>query len=276
MPRPLWKGSISFGLVTIPVQVFSATRRSELRFRQLDRRDKSPIHEVRVSEKSGREVPWDDIVRGYEYDEGQFVILEPDDFERANVKATQTIEIVQAVPRDAVPPAYFESPQFVMPAKTGVKPYHVLRETLRRTDRIAIATVVMRGRQHLAALLADERVITLELLRFAHELKAVDEIALDYDVSAPELKPKEIEMAEQLVAMLDAPWEPQQFHDDYRDDLLELIEAKARQGGKATAPRARRADRDQGGEVVDMMELLKKSVGQARQRKRPARRRAAS
>lgn len=274
MARPLWKGSISFGLVTIPVQVFSATRRNELRFRQLDRRDTSPIHEVRVSDKSGREVPWDDVVKGYEYDDGRFVILEPEDFERANVKATQTIEIMQAVPRDAVPPAYFETPQFVMPAKTGVKAYHVLRETLRRTDRMAIATVVMRGRQHLAALLADERIMTLELLRFAHDLKAVEELGLDYDVSPPELRPKELEMAEQLVAMLDEPWRPEQYQDDYRDDLLELIERKAANGGKATASRARRTERDQGGEVVDMMELLKKSVGQARQRKSPRKRRA--
>ncbi len=275
MARPLWKGSIAFGLVSIPVQVYSATRRDELHFRQLDRRDTSPIRQLRVNEKTGREVPWDDIVKGFELDEGSFVVVEPDDFERANVKATETIDIVQAVPRDAVPPAYYETPQFVVPAKSGVKAYHVLRETLRRTGRVAIATVVMRGRQHLAALFADERLIMLELLRFAHEFKSLEDLEISYDISPPDVRDKEIEMAEQLVAMLDAPWEPEQYTDDYRNDLMALIEEKAEHGGKASR-HAVRARSDKGAEVVDMMELLKKSVGQARERRSPRKRRAAS
>lgn len=274
MPRPLWKGSISFGLVSIPVHLYSATRSDELRFRQLDRRDHSTIHELRVSEKSGREVPWEDVVKGYEYEDDSFVILEPDDFERANVKATQTIEILQAVPRDAVPPAYFETPQFVVPTKAGVKPYHLLRETLLRSQRLAIATIVMRGRQHLTALLADEELMTLELLRFAHEFKTAGDLDLDYDISAPTLRATELKMAEQLVAALDAPWKPEQYRDEYRDDLLALIERKAKSGGKPLRGRAAPAERDKPAEVLDMMDLLKKSVGQARQRKRPRRRRA--
>jgi len=274
MPRPLWKGSISFGLVSIPVHLYSATRSDELRFRQLDRRDHSTIRELRVSEKSGREVPWEDVVKGYEYEDDSFVILEPDDFERANVKATQTIEILQAVPRDAVPPAYFETPQFLVPTKTGVKPYHLLRETLLRSQRLAIATIVMHGRQHLTALLADEELLTLELLRFAHEFKTAGDLDLDYDISAPTLRATELKMAEQLVAALDAPWQPEQYRDEYRDDLLALIERKAERGGKPLRGRAAPAERDKPAEVVDMMDLLKKSVGQARRRKRPRKRRA--
>ena len=273
MARPLWKGAISFGLVTIPVNVFSATRRDELRFRQLDRRDNTPIKEKRVNEETGEEVAWDDIVKGFEYDEGSFVVLDQDDFSKANVKATETIDIVQAVPHDAVPPQYFEKPLYVVPGKGGVKPYHILRETLRRTGRVAVATIVMRGRQHLAALIADEKVITLELLRFAHEIKAVSELeagdALD---DPPEVKDKEIELAEQLVAALDEPWAPEQFRDEYRDDLMELIEKKAKTG-KAPVKRGG-APRQQGGEVVDMMELLKKSVGEAKGRKGQRRRKA--
>jgi DNA end-binding protein Ku len=273
--RPLWNGAISFGLVTIPVQVFSATRRNELRFRQLDRRDNSPVREKRVNQENGREVPWEDVVKGYEYEEGSFVVLEPDDFTRADVKATETIEIVQAVPVGAVPPQYFETPFFVIPAKGGVKPYHILRETLLRTGRLAVATIVMRGRQHLAALLADDKVLTLELLRFSHELKALSELDAGDALDPPDLRPKELELAEQLIAMLDAPWHPEEYRDEYRDDLLALIEEKAKKGSLAPVHSGRRAG-EQGTEVIDMMALLKKSVGEARERRGGRRRRRAS
>lgn len=263
MARPLWKGSISFGLVTIPVHVYSATRARALRFRQLDRHDKSPIREKRINEATGKEVPWEDLVKGYEYEEDSFVILEPEDFERANVKATETIEIMQAVPRDALEPEYLDTPHFIVPTKAGVKAYHLLRETLLRTDRLAIATIVMRGHQHLAALLPHEDVLMLELLRFAFELKSVADLDLDYDISAPEARPKEIEMAEQLVTALDAPWQPKQYRDDYRDDLLAFIGRKAKSGDKPVRS-ARRKKREEPDEVVDIMELLKQSVSEAR------------
>ncbi len=273
MARPLWKGSISFGLVSIPVHVYSATRARALRFRQLDRRDKSPIREQRINETTGREVLWEDIVKGYEYEKDSFVIVEPEDFERANVKATETIEIMQAVPRDALAPEYLETPLFVVPTKAGIKAYHLLRETLRHSDRLAIATIVMRGHQHLAALIPHEDVMMLELLRFAHELKALSDLDLDYDISAPETRPAEIEMAEQLVAALDAPWQPKQYRDEYRDDLLAFIERKAKSGEKPVRS-AGRADRGEPAEVVDIMELLKQSVGEARGRGRSRQRKA--
>jgi DNA end-binding protein Ku len=271
--RPLWKGAISFGLVTIPVHIYSATRRSELRFRHLDRRDTSPIREKRVNQETGKEVGWDDVVKGFEYEEGSFVVLEPDDFTRANVKATQTIDIVQAVPRDVVAPQFFDTPLYVVPTKAGVKAYHILRETLRRTGRMAVATIVMRGRQHLAGLLADEQVLTLELLRFAHEIKTVADLELEDELEPPNIRAEELELAEQLVAMLDGPWQPEEFHDQYRDDLLALIKKKAAEGGLAPVRDAGSATRAPA-EVVDMMELLKKSVGEAHERK--TRRRKAS
>jgi DNA end-binding protein Ku len=264
MARPLWKGAISFGLVTIPVQLYSATRQNELRFRQLDKTDNSVVREKRVSEESGREVPWEDVIKGYEYEPGSFVVLDPEDFTRANVKASETIDIAQAVPRQAVPPEFFEKPLYVVPTRSGIKPYHILRDVLLRTDRAAIATLVMRGRQHLAALLADEQVLTLELLRFAHEIKGVAELEAGGALEPPEITPKELELAEQLVAALDAPWDPAEFRDDYRDDLLALIEEKARTG---VAPTRGEGQPREAAEVVDMMELLKRSVGEARERK---------
>jgi DNA end-binding protein Ku len=273
MARPLWKGAISFGLVTIPVQLYSATRRDELRFRQLDRRDNSVVREKRVSEATGREVPWEDVVKGYEYEEGSFVVLDPDDFTRANVKATQTIDIALAVPRETIPPEYFERPLYVVPTRTGVKPYHILRDVLQRTGRAAVATIVMHGRQHLAALLADDRVILLELLHFAHEIKSVDDLDAGVALETPELKPKELELAEQLVAALDGPWSPGGFRDEYRDDLLALIEEKARTGRSPEGTAEPAADE---AEVIDMMELLKKSVGEARERRTKGHKRKAS
>jgi len=274
MARPLWKGAISFGLVTIPVDVYSATRTDQLRFRQLDRRDNSPIREKRVNEESGAEVAWEDIVKGYEVEDGQFVVLEPEDFEKANVKATETIDIVQAVPAGAIPTQYFEKPLYVVPAKQGVKPYHILRETLLRTGRVAVATFVMRGRQHLAALVPGDEVITLELLRFAHELKGVGELEAGDRLEPPEIKDKELELAEQLVAALDEPWDPEHFRDDYRHDRLALIEEKAKTG---RAPVNKGGARERGADVIDMMELLKRSVGEAKGRKgEKGRRRKAS
>jgi len=260
MARPLWKGSISFGLVTIPVNVYSATRARALRFRQLDRHDRSPIKEKRVNEATGKEVLWEDIVKGYEYEKDSFVVLEPEDFERANVKATETIEIMQAVPRDALEPEYLETPHFIVPTKAGVKAYHLLRETLLRSDRLAIAQIVMRGHQHLAALIPHEDVLMLEF-----ELKSVADLDLDYDISAPEVRPQEIEMAEQLVAALDAPWQPNEYRDEYRDDLLAFIERKAASGDRPVHGAGRKA-RGEPAEVVDIMELLKQSVGEARKR----------
>jgi DNA end-binding protein Ku len=273
MARPLWKGAISFGLVTIPVSLYTATRTNDLRFRQLDKQDNSVVREKRVSEESGREVPWDDVVKGYEYEEGSFVVLDPDDFTKANVKASETIDIAQAVPRDAIPPEYFEKPLYVVPTKTGIKPYHILREVLRRTDRAAVATIVMRGKQHLAALLPGDEVLLLELLHFAHEIKGVAELEAGAALEPPDIKPKELELAEQLVSALDAQWEPEAFRDEYREDLLALIEEKAKTG---QAPARHAEQPKQGGEVVDMMELLKKSVGEARERKGKGQKRKAS
>ena len=173
MARPIWKGNISFGLVAIPVSLYSAEKSGgQLRFRQLDRSDLSLVKEKRVSDQSGREVPWDDVVKGYEYETGEFVVLEPEDFERANVKATQTIEIVQAVPREAIPVQYFQTPYYLVPGKAGRKAYQILRETLKRTDRVAVAMVVLRARQHLAAVMPEGDALMLDVLRFAHELQS--------------------------------------------------------------------------------------------------------
>ncbi len=259
MARPIWKGSISFGLVTIPVSLYSAEKTgAQLRFRQLDRRDLSVVKEKRVSDKTGREVPWDDVVKGYEYESGEFVVLEPEDFEKANVKATQTIDIVQAVPREAIPVQYFETPYYLIPQRAGRKAYQILRETLERTERVAVAMVVLRNRQHLAAVMPQGDALMLDLLRFEHELRSVDDLDVGEDALAgAEVSDKELALAEQLVGAHDGPWQPEQYRDQYRDDLLAMIHEKAETG---EVQPVEAVPAEPAGQVVDMMELLRKSV----------------
>jgi DNA end-binding protein Ku len=259
MARPIWKGNISFGLVTIPVSLYSAEKSSgQLRFRQLDRRDLSLVKEKRVSDESGREVPWEEVVKGYEYGNGEYVVLEPEDFERANVKATQTIDIVQAVPREAIPVQYFQTPYYLVPGKAGRKAYQVLRETLRRTDRVAVAMIVLRARQHLAAVMPEGDALMLDLLRFAYELRAIEDLDVGEEAfTGAEVSDKELVLAEQLVGALDGPWEPEQYRDKYRDDLLAMIQEKAKTG---SVEPVEAAEPEPAAQVVDMMELLRKSV----------------
>jgi DNA end-binding protein Ku len=258
MARPIWKGSLSFGLVTIPVSLYSGEQTSaQLRFRQLDRRDLSLVREKRVNEKTGDEVQWDDVVKGYEYESGEFVVLDPEDFEHANVKATQTIDILQAVPREAIPVQYFETPYFLVPARAGRKAYQILRETLRRTQRVAVAMIVLRQRQHLAAVMPEGDALMLDLLRFSHELRGIEDLGVDDDaLGGADVNDKELALAEQLVDALDGPWRPEEYRDKYRDDLLAMIDQKVQTGEVKPVETAE----PEPAKVVDMMELLRRSV----------------
>lgn len=268
MPRSIWKGSISFGLVNIPVAVHSAETRDELRFKQLDRRDLAPVKQKRVNERTGEEVPWEDIARGYEYSEGAYVVVDDEDFKAADPKATQTIEILQSVKKDEIDPAFFEKPYFIAPLKAGRKGYVLLRETLDRTGQVAIAQVVIRTKQYLAALMPVGDVLLLAIMRYAHELRKPDDLDLPHE-SAKELgmSEKEVTMAEKLIEALEEPWHPEQYRDEYRDKLLALIEEKAEQGEVKVAALPAGTAEAAPGEVVDIMELLKRSVHEAAQKK---------
>lgn len=261
MPRPIWKGSISFGLVNIPVGLYTAAERDTLRFRQIDRRSRAPVRQKRVSEATEEEVPWTDVVKGYEDRPGHFVLLDDEDFLRANVKATQTIEIVQFSPAEQITPAFFETPYFVAPDKAGVKGYALLRETLRRAGLAGIAKVVIRSRQHVAALLPQDGVMVLELLRYAHELRDPAELEVP-GAEAEQLgvSQKELELAATLVDAMREPWRPEAFRDEYRDDLLKLIEQKAAGAGEAAEAAV---VQPAAAEIVDIMSLLKRSVEEA-------------
>lgn len=259
MARALWKGAISFGLVHIPVELHKAVESHDLDLTMLDKRDFSPIGFKRYNKATGKEVTWDNIVKGYEYSDGEYVVLSDEDLRLANPKATQTIDIMAFVDADSVPLTFFETPYYLSPGRGGDKVYALLRETLRKAGRIAIATVVIRTRQHLCALVAVGDGILMNTLRYATEIRSPEDLKLPGDSGITD---KELKMALSLVEDMSEKWKPKEYHDTYREDVLKLVEKKVQAGqthtitepsGEAPAPKA--------SNVVDLVALLKQSLG---------------
>ena len=257
MPRELWKGAIRFGLVHIPVSLYPAEQSEELSFTMLDRRDLQPVGYKRYNKSTGDEVPFEQIVKGYEYEDGHYVTLEKEDFKRANVEASQTVDIIGFVDASSVPPYYYESPYYTGPGKHGEKGYALLRETLERTGKVAIANVVIRTRQHLAMLYPRDKLLVLNTLRYSNELRPADDVDAPADLKAAKVQPNEMKMAERLIEDMTMKWDPGKFHDTYRDDLLKMIEEKAAGHVKAE-PKSKRAPRE--AEVIDFAKLLERSL----------------
>jgi DNA end-binding protein Ku len=265
--RPLWKGAISFGLVTIPVSLYPATRTEELKFRMLRKSDHSPINYKRVAEADEREVPWKEIVKGYEYEKGKYVILKEEDFTRVDVEATQTVDIINFVEIDDVDPLLFYKPYYLEVGKGGDKAYVLLREALVKSGEIAIAKVVIRARQHLSAIKPQKNGLMLELMHFPSELIDVSEFKAPAQKSVSKA---EMQMAEQLIESMTTDWKPEQYTDEYRDALENLIEEKIEHGDKA-APAPSKTKRPSN--VVDLVSVLQKSIQQSQgkaKEKRPA------
>jgi DNA end-binding protein Ku len=257
MPRELWKGAIRFGLVHIPVSLYPGEQREDLSFTMLDRRDLSPVGYKRVNKTTGDEVPFDQIVKGYEWEDGHYVTLEKEDFKRANVEASQTVDIIGFIDADQIPHFFYESPYYLAPGKHGDKGYALLRETLVRSHKVGLATVVIRTRQHIAVVYPVENFLVLNTLRYATELRSPDELDVPKDLKDAKVQPRELDMAERLVEdMTMKSWDPTEYHDTYRDDLLKLIEEKA-SGKVRAAPRAK-APRE--AEVIDFASLLERSL----------------
>ena len=258
--RGLWSGSISFGLLQIPVTLHTAeSRAEEIHFRQLDKKDLSPIKYERVSSATGKPVEWKDIVKGYEYKKDSYIVLEPDDLKKANVKATQTLDIQDFVPVDQIDPAFFETPYYVVPQKRAAKAYVLLREALKKKNAVAIATFVLRTREHLAALMPVGNAIMLEVLRFGHELRKPKDLPLPRAKDTV-IGSRELAMAEQLINGMMTDWAPAKYKDRFYADVMKMIDEKVKTGtvkGKVTK---------EGGEVVndvvDLLELLKRSVAE--------------
>jgi len=256
--RALWSGTLGFGLLQIPVNVYPLERAHELSFHQLDGRDLAPVGYKRYNKSTGADVPYDEIVRGYEIRKGEFIVVSDEELRAANVEATQSIDIVDFVDPNEISTAYFETPYLLAPTKRGEKAYAVLHAALSAKKRAAIATVVLRQRQHLAAVLVDGDSLVLEILRFAHELRPIDAASVGSSTATAKITDRELEMAEALVDDMTAPWEPSKYHDAYRDDVLAMIEKKSKTGeavhaevGKAPAPVA---------DISDLTSLLRRSL----------------
>ncbi len=275
MPRALWKGAITFGLVNIPVELYPAEDRKSFQFSMLDKRDLSPVGYKRYNKTTGKEVEWQNIVKGYEYEKDQYVVLSDEDFKRANVKATQTIDIRAFVGADEIPVEHFETPYYLAPDKRGAKVYALLRETLKSTQRIAVAQVVIRTTQHLAAVIPDGRALIMMTLRYQDELRPVKDLDLPPEnLKAAGLSPKEIDLAKRLVGDMAEHWNPSEFKDTYHEDLMARIHEKIKLGQtkEITKPEAGEKAAPRSAEVIDLAELLKQSLGKGGiERKPPAR-----
>ena len=261
--RALWKGAISFGLVTIPVSLYPASRREELKFRMLRKSDHSPINYKRVAEADGKEVPWDQVVKGYEYEKDKYVILKEEDFARVDVEATQTVDIINFVAIDDVDPVLFYKPYYLEVGKGGDKAYVLLRDALVKSGKIAIAKVVIRARQHLASVKTQKKGLILELMHFPDELIDVSELKAPSERSVSR---SEMKMAEQLIESMSSEWKPENYTDDYTEALQNLIEEKIEHGDKATPAPSRKK---RPSNIVDLVSVLRESIEQSQGRGKP-------
>src|SRR5438132_2204535 len=255
MARAIWKGSISFGLVNIPIALYPATRREELKFRLLRKRDLSPVNYKRVAEKDGREVPWDQIVKGYEYGKAKYVVLRDEDFQRVDLEATQTVDIQDFVDQEEIDPMYFYKPYYLEPQKGGDKAYALLRDALKETHKVGIAKVVIKTRQYLAEVKPEDGALVLELMHFADELADPEKLHVPRRMEAGK---REMNMAKSLIGSMTSKWQPEKYKDDYREALMEVIEEKVEAGGKEIEEKPRKAPKPT--KVIDLVSVLQKSL----------------
>jgi DNA end-binding protein Ku len=273
MARAIWTGSVGFGLVQIPVALHTAEDRDELDMTLLDKRNFSPVGYERINKRTGKEVAWDQIVKGYEHTEGKYVVLTDADFREANVEATRQIDIVDFVSFAEIDPRYIDRPYYMAPLKAGKKSYALLREALRKTGRAGIGKVVIRTRQHLASVVPHENALLLVLLRFATELRDAKGLELpSQNLKTLGITPKELAMAEKLIDGMAGEFEPEKYQDDYRRDLLRLIQRKVKAGELNQLPEApvRKSRPAPAPKVVDLAELLAQSVAGAKRGSRAA------
>lgn len=259
----IWKGSISFGLLNIPVNLQTAKEGKDLHFQMLDSNDFSPIKYKKVNAKTGREVPYDRIVKGYEYEPDQYVIMSKKDFEAANPVATQTLDIEDFVPLEDIDLMMFEKPYYLVPQKSGVKGYFLLRDALKRSKKIAIGKIIIRTKQHLCAVMVRGDYLVCELLRFGHEILNTDEVDLLSGLGKAKYSPKELQMAESLIDGMTAEWDPRKYKDTYYDDIMKRVKQKIK-SGKSHVIEDTDVDVEkvEPTKVIDLLPLLKQSLAQ--------------
>jgi len=262
MAGSFWKGSISFGLLNIPITLHSADEKKEIHFNQLDSKNLARVKMKRVNERTGREIPYSQIAKGFEYEKGQYVIITDEDIKAANPKATQTVDIQDFVKLEEIDPLFFEKPYYIVPQKQGEKGYFLLRDALLKEKKVAIAKVVLRTKQSLCAVMARGDYLVLELMRFAHEILTDDEVDFLADIDDKKrYSPKEMKMAEALMNDMTATWDPEQYQDTYYKDLLKRIRAKVKAGKGKELPEVEQEEEEaETSNIVDLLPLLQKSL----------------
>jgi DNA end-binding protein Ku len=256
MARAIWKGSISFGLVNIPIELHTAVRDHRPKFRMLHAKDKSPVKFQRVCQRDGTPVAWEDLVKGFEYAKGHFVVISKEDFQSAALEKTRTVDIVDFVKAEEIDDRFFETPYYLTPAKGGERAYALLREAIRESDRVGIAKFILRDAQHLAALEVIENALVLTIMRFADEL--VEASSFEFP-STQGVRKQELDMAKALVNSLAAEWDPAKYTDQYRENLLRIIQAKVKGKEVELEP----SEEPRQAEVIDLMERLRRSLAQS-------------
>jgi DNA end-binding protein Ku len=253
MARAMWKGSIAFGLVNIPIELYSAVRDHRPKFRLLHAKDQAPVRYERVCQTEGKPVGWEDLVKGFEYEKGHFVVLSKDDFKTAALEKTKTIDILDFVGPGDIDERYFETPYYLLPGKGADRAYVLLREALRDSGKIGVAKIILRDSQHLASVEAIGDAIVLTMMRFADELADLGDFRFP---KAEGIRPAEMKMALQLIDNLAAKWEPEKYTDEYTNNLMKIIQAKV----KGSKPKLEERETPQSGDVVDLMARLRASL----------------
>jgi DNA end-binding protein Ku len=276
MARPIWSGTLSFGLLNVPVSLMTGERSVDLHFRMLDSRSNTPIRYERVNAETGEEVPWKEIVKAFEYAKGNYVVLEPEDIKSAAAEGREVVDVKAFVEADSIGPEYFEKPYYLVPGKKAEKGYVLLREVLKRTGRIGIARVVIRTREYLSAVMPRGNALVLILLRYPQELVGADDYKIPEGAASQyRISPKEIQMAEQLIESMSDEWNPADYRDEFRDRLRKVIEKRMKSKGVVTTePEDEEAMPENATtNVVDFMSLLQKSL--ASNKRTPAKKAAA-
>lgn len=261
MARAIWKGAISFGLVHIPVALVSATSSQGIDFDWLDSRTMDPVGYKRINKVTGKEVTKEHIVKGVQYEKGQYVVLSEEEIKSAHPLSTQTIDIFSFVDSEQIPLQNIDTPYYLAPDKRGGKVYALLRETLSQTNKVALAHVVLHTRQHLAALMPLESAMVLVMLRWPAEVRSLDTLELGSEVTKPELAKGELDMAKRLVEDMSADWSPEDYRDSFEDKIMALVEKKANEGKIEAVETATGEDERKTADVIDLTELLKRSLG---------------
>ena len=278
MARAIWKGAISFGLVHIPVSLNTAVRSERVDFDWLDKRSMEPVGYKRINKVTGKDIDKDNIVKGVEYEKGRYVVISEDEIRQARPEATQTIDIFSFVEAGEIPLQHFDTPYYLSPDRRGGKVYALLRETLASTGKVALATVVLPTRQHLALLRALDDALVMITLRWPDEVRGLESLELDSSVTDSKVDKRELDMAKRLVEDMSGPWKPDDYHDAFRQTILDLVEEKASKGKISTVEKGDVAGAEKTADIIDLTELLKRSLGgrKAPAKKAPAAKKSAS